>query len=60
VVYYETGKRTGDDASDSAGVGQAHLPERQNVCLILEYVVGKRTEASSIKRLSDREWKSFS
>ena len=27
--------------------------------LILEYVVGKRTEASPIKRLSDREWEVF-
>ena len=27
--------------------------------LILEYVVGKRTEASPIKRLSDREWEGF-
>jgi len=27
--------------------------------LILEYVVGKRTETSPIKRLSDREWEVF-
>jgi len=27
--------------------------------LILEHVVGKRTEASPIKRLSDREWEVF-
>ena len=27
--------------------------------LILENVVGKRTEASPIKRLSDREWEVF-
>jgi DNA-binding NarL/FixJ family response regulator len=47
--------KAGDDASNSAGVGQAHLPERQNV----EYVVGKRTEVSPIKRLSDRELKVF-